>query len=92
MPVESTRSQNITVTCRRSPEGSATGGCGIAATERRWTLAWALSLAVSDTSLRSAIARKHFPAITQHNAEVFQVLISQVRLRTEKSIRFSAKR
>ena len=90
MPVESTRSQNITVTCLRSPEASATGECGIAATEGV-DAGLGLSVAISDTSLRSAIARRIFlrsPSTTPRSFRSWSVR----SLRTEKSIRFSAKR
>ena len=85
-----TRSQNITVTCLRSPEAPTTGGCGIAATEGV-DADLGLSVAVSDTSLRSAIARRIFlrsPSTTPRSFRSWSVR----SLRTENQSGFCAKR
>src|ERR1700732_240044 len=85
MPVESTKSQNITVTCRRSPMAAVGGG----ATGANWagSVVWGSLASTSggkgsdadgDFPGSSATAAGIFSAVPKQTAAVLEVLIGKM--------------
>ena len=72
MPVESTRSQNITVTCRRSPVASARGHDSVAA------IGCADAGAGVGGVVELGYRAQHFAPMAEQDAEFLQVLIGQI--------------
>jgi hypothetical protein len=87
MPVESTKWQNITVTCRRSPavsgvggEVEASGGCGLRGAGGE------TDASATNVSSSLAIAASTFRRCPRH-ADILEVLIGQMG-QTERLILF----